>query len=180
MDGVDIRQAAPTDAQEMAAVDVATWRSAYHGLMPDEFLAGLSPRVRANWWRANLSSLPDKRAVFVADVAGRVVGFCQVGPSRDDDADPVTGELYSIYVEPNFMGQGIGMALLRAGEQTMCERGHHTATLWVLEGNERGRAFYERNGWQADGAMRTREWGSVPLRSMRYRVDFTDRQRPSS
>ena len=39
---VELREATPADAPALAAVQVASWRAAYRGLMPDGVLAGLS------------------------------------------------------------------------------------------------------------------------------------------
>jgi hypothetical protein len=48
--------------------------------------------------------------------------------------------------------------------------GHHEAIVWVLQGNERGRAFYERWGWRPDGATKEEPNGDAPpLVDVRYR-----------
>ena len=39
-----IRAAKPADAGSLARVHVDSWRSTYTGILPDEFLAGLSYR----------------------------------------------------------------------------------------------------------------------------------------
>ena len=45
---ISIRRARPSDAISIGAVHVAAWRSAYPGILPDDFLARLSvPRQAA-------------------------------------------------------------------------------------------------------------------------------------
>jgi hypothetical protein len=46
-----IRPARPADAPALAAVHVATWRDAYAGLLPDEFLAPAGDQItRRRCW----------------------------------------------------------------------------------------------------------------------------------
>ena len=47
-------------------------------------------------------------------------------------------------------------------------RGFRNATLWVLASNDRARRFYEREGWEADGATKVDEFGTVEMREVRY------------
>ena len=46
--------------------------------------------------------------------------------------------------------------------------------LWVLEGNNRGRAFYERQGFPVDGAVTTIRLGGRDLAEVRFRLDRHD------
>ena len=49
-----VRSAELDDATAIARVHVATWRSAYRGLLPDEFLASLSQSHYEERWRRSL------------------------------------------------------------------------------------------------------------------------------
>ena len=46
-----IRKATPNDANAMAKVRIDTWRSAYKGIVPDDYLSGLSSEQTATRWR---------------------------------------------------------------------------------------------------------------------------------
>lgn len=46
-----IRGATVADAEGIAHIHVASWRSTYRGIMPDALLAGLSMERRAANWR---------------------------------------------------------------------------------------------------------------------------------
>jgi hypothetical protein len=48
-----------------------------------------------------------------------------------------------------------------------------TATLWVLEGNVRGRQFYERGGWTHDGRAQMLDFRGTELEELRYRIDLS-------
>ena len=54
---VQVREARRDDAQGIAQVHVASWRSTYHGIMPAEFLAGLSVERRTQYWMETLAEL---------------------------------------------------------------------------------------------------------------------------
>ena len=94
-----------------------------------------------------------------------IVGFIDVGASRDEDAD---AELFSLYVHPDSWGTGVGRALIEAGEQRLRELGHTTAILWVLDDNPRARRFYELAGWAADGTAREIELFGFRFPEVRY------------
>jgi hypothetical protein len=46
--------------------------------------------------------------------------------------------------------------------------GFTRATLWTLEGNALGRAFYDRSGWALDGAQQDEQVGPDVLSEVRY------------
>lgn len=82
----------------IAEVHVEGSRGAYAGLLPAEFLACFTVERRAMQWARELDV--DPSWTHVLDLAGRVVGFSNVGPSRDEDAEQGTGELIAIYLTP--------------------------------------------------------------------------------
>ena len=162
-----VRPARATDADQVAAVHVASWRWAYAGLLPAEELAGLSvadgPTGGGPGWRARGTGRTDRGATFVADLDGRVVGFVAVGPGRDDVGGPSVGELYAIYLEREVAGTGTGRRLHDAGVELARREGLDPGLLWVLRDNVRARRFYELCGWRADGATKTvpgRTWST--------------------
>ena len=112
--------------------------------------------------------------VFVAeDDGGDIVGFTHIAPSRDDDAPPGTAEVTSIYVRPDAWGSGAGRALLEAACASLRSGGFGSATLWVLDSNERARRFYEAMGWRADGRGKVdRRGGEFELNEVRYAVSL--------
>jgi ribosomal protein S18 acetylase RimI-like enzyme len=51
-------------------------------------------------------------------------------------------------------------------------RGFRTATLWVLESNDRTRRFYEKAGWKPDGATTTERIDCLNYPTVRYRLEL--------
>ena len=90
------------DAEGIGRVRHASWQVAYSGLIPADYLAGLSVDGFVLSARRMLADRVARRnSVFVAEVDGVVSGFSSVGPSRDaDEAEGSVGELYAIYLDP--------------------------------------------------------------------------------
>jgi GNAT superfamily N-acetyltransferase len=162
-----IRAATVDDATGIAEVLVASWRSAYRGLLPQELLDGLNVERRAAQWRRDIQN--QASAVYVAaDPPGRLGGFIAVGPSQDQDAAGTVGALFAVYLTPRLWSRGIGGRLYAAGIAALAAR-FEEATLWVLDSNARARAFYERHGWQLDGAVKRETFDGIDVGVVRYR-----------
>ena len=153
---VEIRDATPADAHALAAVQVASWRAAYRTLMPDEVLAGLSVPDLEQVWSARLTPRPPRTGVVVATDGRQIVGFASAGPPLDptDRADPTSGDLYTLYLDPDHWGHGLGAPLHAAALDHLVANGFTHAGLWVLDGNQRALRFYLRHGWSDTGRTR--------------------------
>src|ERR1700682_3874740 len=68
-----VRPATLNDAKAIPRVNVATWRSAYRGLLPDDFLAALDEANYAERWTRLIGEGSSR--VFVAEEPVGVVGF---------------------------------------------------------------------------------------------------------
>jgi GNAT superfamily N-acetyltransferase len=162
---VQIRPACLADAEQLAEVHVRSWQAAYRGLLPDDFLDRLDIDARAEPWRKRLGRQQAPTTTTVAVVAGRLVGFASVCPSRDDDLSPADWlELNTIYLVPSAWGTGVGSRLLR----TVLEEGRQYF-LWVFTANHRARAFYRKAGFVPDGASRPITIETTTLPEVRYR-----------
>jgi len=165
---VDFRVAGPDDAEGVARAHVDGWQWGYRGLMPDSYLDGLDWADRLDRWRATLRDPgPTRTHVAVAD--GLICGLVHSGPVRDDDLVPVSfHEVYSLYVSAVAAGTSAGARLLVLGVEGAPPTSPGTV-VWVLEGNLRARAFYERHGFVLDGASKDYEWCGVRLSDVRMR-----------
>jgi ribosomal protein S18 acetylase RimI-like enzyme len=142
MDEIMIRPARPADARAIARLDIETWRATYAAVLSADYLVGLSPSRREFGWR--MAILREPRDVLVAaDLDGMVRGFGSCGPSRSDRRFP--GEVFTLYVAPDWQNQGIGRRLLIALFRRLAASGLDAAIIWVLRDNP-ARFFYERLG----------------------------------
>lgn len=168
--GLRIRPAIPADAEAIARLHLASYRAAYHGLIPAGVLSSLRSEDREQRWQAALND-PRRRTLLAEDddAGPALIGFAEVGPSRDDDADAGTGELMALHVTHAHWRHGLGRTLNGLAIATLASRGLRTATLWVLTGNSRARAFYEAMGWHRDGSVRELEVWGIQVTEVRYR-----------
>jgi GNAT superfamily N-acetyltransferase len=140
---VTIRDAGLEDWEALARVRALSWRSAYDGLLPPETIAAATGPDGAARQRAFIAEDPARRALLAED-AGEAVGMAVHGPDREDRGD---AELYVLYVIPRAWSRGVGRRLMDRVVEDVRTAGHSRLALWVLEGNERARRFYERYGF---------------------------------
>lgn len=138
-----VRPAEEIDAAAIARVHVATWRTAYRGLLPDDFLASLSESAYEERWRRTLSAGASK--VYVAAEGGSIVGFASGGRERAGETN-FSGELYAIYVLDESQHRGHGRELVSAMVAGLRKLGFDDMIVWVLRDNAPARRFYERLG----------------------------------
>jgi ribosomal protein S18 acetylase RimI-like enzyme len=163
MDEITIRSATSADAGAIAKVDVETWRAAYAGMLSPGYLVGLSERRREAGWRSVI--LHEPRDVRVAvDADDGIVGFGSCGPSRGER--DFTGEVFTLYVDPDLHNRGIGRRLLIALFRRLVATGRNSAIVWVLRDNP-SRFFYERLGGRRV-AYKTLTVGSAPVEALAY------------
>jgi ribosomal protein S18 acetylase RimI-like enzyme len=125
---------------------VASWRAAFTGLVPQDFLDSMDPAAIASSWTASIAA--GRSRLYVAAAGdGQIVGYAAVGPERDAKADPTIGELYALFLHPDFWGSGAARPLTDAAVADLRAAGCSEVWLWVLVANARARAFYSRYGF---------------------------------
>jgi ribosomal protein S18 acetylase RimI-like enzyme len=193
---IALREARRGDELAVAELHVRSWQEAYRGIMPAEFLAVLDPRERARRYEfeGGEEAPTTVLAVAAADGLGeegvgddpsltnsvevrsgssptpfeRIAGFAAFGASRDADAVGF-GEIYALYVDPDRYQAGVGRMLMADARGRLREGGFDAAVLWVLRGNERAQRFYEREGWEPDGAQRFEQPYGIVSDVIRFR-----------
>jgi ribosomal protein S18 acetylase RimI-like enzyme len=140
-----VRPARLDDAASIARVQIASWRTTYPGMIPQDFLDSMDEASFVGRWSERLRHETSRRASFVAEEDGQVVGFATGGTEREGDAR-YHGELYAIYVLDDWQGRGLGRELANAVAAALAERGLHSMLVWVLRDNLAARTFYERLG----------------------------------
>lgn len=159
-----IREYRPADLPGIARVQVDTWRSTYRGIVPQDFLDTMDVEEREKRLRRFQSERPALAYFVAVEESGQVVGFAAGGPERDDfPGHP--GELYAIYILPEFQALGLGRSLVRAVFERLEAAGLRPAVIWVLAENP-ACAFYRRLGgiqagekWIEIGGKRLKEIG---------------------
>lgn len=142
MSEIAIRAARPGDARGIARLDVETWRATYAGILATPFLVGLSAQRREVGWASVIEREPRDVRVAV-DGDGEILGFGSCGRSRD--AREFAGEVFTLYIAPDWQNRGIGRQLLLALFARLVAQGCSSAIIWVLRDNP-ARFFYQRLG----------------------------------
>jgi hypothetical protein len=165
---IAIRRARARDAPGIAAVHVATWRSAYAGLLPDEFLEGLSAiRLAGQYDRSIRMGLGMHVAIDANGADPVLVGFTSARRSNSDRLGE--GEVETLYVLDDWQNQGIGGTLLRASGKFLAALGCRSAYAWVLRENPAG-FFYQRLGGKCIATSVTHV-GGQPIPQVAYSWD---------
>ena len=131
--------------------------------MSEKLLESLDPRQRAES-RTNFIKV-NPMSTFVCVESGKLIGFVDFDKCRDNDCDETIGEVWAIYVRPEFIGNHIGKTLFSMSMKALSQKGFKEATVWVLSDNMLARAFYERQGFKTDG--KTKAYQGLP--EVRYR-----------
>lgn len=163
-----VRRATPEDAALLADIHVTSWQDTYRGVFPDEFLSGLDRAPRESWFEARIRAGES----ILVDPDEHPRGFCWYGPVRAEAEGQGWAEVYAIYAFPDAWGEGHGHRLLTAAAGDMANSGYERAFLWVLDRNQRARAFYERQGWQLATQLKLEEIGGVQITEVRYEFDL--------
>jgi ribosomal protein S18 acetylase RimI-like enzyme len=59
---------------------------------------------------------------------------------------PYSGEIFELYLAPEFQGLGMGRRLFEAAQRDLNEHGYVSTLVWALADNERALDFYTRLG----------------------------------
>ncbi len=117
------------------------WHEAYAGIVDQDYLDGMTLEV------CEESAFRWLDGLFVAKENGRVIGFVGYG-DRGEEA-PGVGEVFALYVLPEYFGKGVGRSLVEAALEQLKE--YPEVRLWVLKENKRAIRFYQKCGFCPDG-----------------------------
>lgn len=151
---VTTRLATPDDAALLASLGASTFT--------DAFAADNTPADMAEYLAASFVEevqrveLADPRhVVFVAERSGDTAGYAvlRIGPAPDavQGADPI--EIARLYSVSQWIGAGVGAALMQRCLEEAAARGKRTIWLGVWEHNARAMAFYRRWGFTDVGTQ---------------------------
>ena len=155
---IDIRNAAPGDAASLAELHALAWRGAYRGILPALTLERMIARRGSAWWERSITAGPG--SFLVLCFADRIAGYASIGPSRMRISGH-QGEIYEMYMMPEFQGVGLGVRLFRSARQRLEACGRHGHVAWALADNAPACAFYEALQGQRRAMAKERLGGRV-------------------
>jgi GNAT superfamily N-acetyltransferase len=127
-------------------------------------LVNMSNDRQAIYWTRAIKQGNEIVGVAEDDKAG-LVAVGSAGANRTRGSQ-YAGEVYTLYVQPDFQNQGIGEHLLAHLFREIHDRGMNSAVIWVLAANP-SRFFYENMGGKRIGEREEAMWGTT-LREIAY------------
>ncbi|MDQ0313783.1 GNAT family N-acetyltransferase [Amorphus orientalis] len=160
---IGIRRAKLADAATIADVHDSAWRYAYRGVLPGAELERMIARRGPAWWHR---AIQRRVSIMVLEVADTVRGYVTFGSSRARSL-PYRGEIYELYIQPEFCGLGFGSLLFDASRTALTNEGRRSFVVWALSDNETACGFYSHLGGRAV-ATAEETIGSVRLPKIAY------------
>lgn len=136
-----VRPGGGSDAQQLNSVFQQVWRQTYDGMIPRQHLERMLTSRGAAWWRRAMHS---NDTVLTAEYDGDIVGYATCGAARY--RSPLKGEIYELYLLPDFQGLGFGEFLFEACRYQLDLQSRRGLLVWALSANTAAGEFYWRRG----------------------------------
>lgn len=160
---IDVRRAEARDVEAITAVHDAAWRYAYDGIIPAKELSRIVARRGPRWWDR---AIRRGTAILVIEVGGAISGYATFGPNRARNLVQ-KGEVYEIYLLPEYQGVGLGTRLFLAARRELSRFGFDSVVVWALADNDQACRFY-RNAGGRKVARANEKFGDVALTKVAY------------
>lgn len=94
-------------------------------------------------------AIEHSRCCWIAELDGTPAGFAMIDQSE--------GEVFALFIRPEFEGKGLGQLLLSSAEDSLFAS--HEVIWLITDGHEgiRANGFYLRHGWVVAGAVDERD-----------------------
>ncbi|HEY1542283.1 MAG TPA: GNAT family N-acetyltransferase [Xanthobacteraceae bacterium] len=142
---IEIRPARAADAKAVADTHDEAWRTAYQGIIPGRELERLITRRGANWWDG---AIRKGSRISLLAFGDTVAGYANYGRNRARSLR-YDGEIYELYLRPEFQGLGFGRQLFMAARRDLMYKDMKSLVVWALSDNEPAVEFYRALGGKA-------------------------------
>ena len=139
---IEIRRARPDDAPAVASTHDDAWRAAYQGIIPGRELDKMIRRRGPEWWDG---AIRKGSRISVLVFGDTTAGYANYGRNRARSLY-YDGEIYEIYLKPEFQGLGFGRRLFTAARRDLAQSGMKSLVVWALSDNEPATEFYRALG----------------------------------
>ncbi len=151
-----IRKGSLQDVADIASLTFRCWKLNYKGIISQNFLDNIRTERLLENRKKYIQENPGLH--LVAEFKNQVVGFCDTGPlyfRKNQNITPEKkrnrtelGEVYTIYIDPDYQHQGIGSILFQEAKKLLIEKNLSPFLVWVLKDNHSSRQFYKKLGGQ--------------------------------
>jgi len=160
---IEIRRAKASDAVDVAGTHDEAWRAAYQGIIPGNELDKLINRRGPDWWD---SAIRKGSRITVLQFGDSIAGYANYGCNRARSLF-YDGEVYELYLRPEFQGLGFGRRLFSAAHKDLIQSGLKSLVVWALSDNEPAMEFYRALGGRAV-ARSSERFGAKTLDKVAY------------
>jgi ribosomal protein S18 acetylase RimI-like enzyme len=160
---IEVRHARPADAKSVADAHDEAWRTAYQGIIPGPELGRLIARRGAAWWDG---AIRKGSRISLLAFGDTIAGYANYGRNRARSLH-YEGEIYELYLRPEFQGLGFGRRLFTAARRDLLQGGRKSLVVWALSDNEPAVGFYRALGGRAV-ARSSERFGGKTLEKVAY------------
>jgi ribosomal protein S18 acetylase RimI-like enzyme len=160
---IEIRRARPADAKSVATAHDDAWRNAYQGVIPGPELERLIARRGEAWWNG---AIRKGSRISLLAFGDTIAGYANYGRNRARSLY-YDGEVYELYLRPEFQGLGFGRRLFTAARRDLAHSGMKSVVVWALSDNEPAVEFYRALGGRAV-ARSSEKFGDKVLEKVAY------------
>lgn len=156
---MDFRLASEDDLDSIVNVFLACWKESYAEILSSDVRDSMNTdEAKALWSKSFSDNSLQTYLIFDSEIP---VAVFRYGASREEDK---AGHLFSLYVDPNFSGRGIGSIIMEKVLAMAKSDSCNKVTLWVFEKNRPARSLYEKFGFiPTDRNRITPAWGEVEV-----------------
>jgi len=160
---IEIRRARPADAKSVADTHDEAWRAAYQGIIPGRELDRLISRRGPDWWDG---AIRKGSRISILVFGETIAGYANYGRNRARSLY-YDGEIYELYLRPEFQGLGFGRRLFTAARRDLAQSGMTSLVVWALSDNDPAVGFYRALGGKAV-ARSSEKFGDKQLDKVAY------------
>ncbi len=136
-----IRRAENGDENNIANVIIKTWKVAYQGILPDDFLESLDTKRHEKLFKEHIKE--QKETIIVLENnKGEIIAMISGGEDRSKEFDC---EIVAIYVLPEYQKQGYGKLLFKYIVGEYKKNNYKSMIIWTFAKNK-DQKFYEKLG----------------------------------
>ncbi|WVQ64722.1 uncharacterized protein L199_002889 [Kwoniella botswanensis] len=152
------RLGTPSDAEQISKLVGTTWSDLFGwSVSPQDLDTYINITLSPSSFESELAQ-SDKHYFICAassssnDIQEEILGVAQLVQNPTPPMDiPNSIELQRLYAHPSTHGTGLGQMLITKSKEKARELGKSKIWLGVWEGNERGKRFYEKMGFETVG-----------------------------
>lgn len=153
----NIRKMTSDDIPAVRQLYIRGWQNAFQGIVPQDYLDNMN---LDNW-------APPLDGAYILTNGRQLLGTSSISAARDQ-AFAGWGEIISIFLLPESIGQGYGHILFAFALEQLLALGYRQIYLKVFEDNLRARKFYEKHGFAWNGERLLLNVGGKDLVELRY------------